>query len=59
MGVVIQKHSTTMTPHQRAELIRILSVPLMEHDLTKLACMTDEELHEQWIIDCDYPNPYK
>ncbi len=48
-----------MTSHHRKELIRILSVPLMGHELKDLAEKTDAELHELWIIDCEYPNPYK
>ena len=55
----INKHTTTMTSHQRKELIRILSTPLMGHDLMDLAEKTDAELHELWLIDCEYENPYK
>ncbi len=55
----MNKHSTTMTSHQRKELIRILSAPIMEHDLKDLAEKTDAELHELWLIDCEYKNPYK
>ena len=55
----MNKHETTMTSHQRKELIRILSAPFMEHDIKDLAEKTDAELHELWLIDCEYPNPYK
>ena len=51
-------HNSTMTPKQRKVLIRVLSPSLMGHDIKKLAEMTDPELHEQWLIDCEYENPY-
>ena len=50
------KHKTTMSPEQRVELIRVLG---QTHDLKDLAIKTDSELHEQWLIDCEYENIYK
>lgn len=58
-GMKQNRHHSSMISTQRKELIRILSVPIMGHSLQKLAEATDEELHELWLIDCDYPNPYK
>lgn len=49
-------HNTTMTSEQRKMLISTLRV---SHDINRLAEMTDAELHEQWLIDCEYDNPYK
>lgn len=49
-------HTSTMTSYQRGELIRILSV---FHKIEDLAKLTDPELHELWITDCEYENPYK
>ena len=52
----ISKHQTTMTPWQRRVLVRVLEPT---HKIEDLVIMTDAELHEQWLIDCEYPNPYK
>lgn len=49
-------HSSTMTTHQREELIRILK---LFHNMDELAKLTDPQLHELWLIDCEYENPYK
>ncbi len=49
-------HTTTMTAKQRKMLIHTLG---STHDIKKLAEMTDVELHEQWLMDCDYENVYK
>jgi hypothetical protein len=49
-------HNSTMTSYQRKELFRILK---MFHRIEELAVLTDPELHELWIKDCEYPNPYK
>lgn len=48
-------HSSTMTPHQRSELVRTL-IPY--HDAKKLASLTDPQLHELWLILCEYKNEY-
>ena len=45
-----------MTQHQRSELIRILRV---FHDLEELSKLTDPQLHELWLVECEYENPYK
>lgn len=49
-------HKTTMTPLQRQELIRILKI---FHKIEELALLTDPQLHEVWLIDCEYENVYK
>ncbi len=54
--VKINKHQTTMTPEQRSWLIGVLKI---WHDMEVLATLTDPQLHELWIEDCEYPNPYK
>jgi len=53
------KHTTTVTSYQRKQLIRILSAPIMGYDIMELAEKTDVELHELWLVECEYPNPYK
>ena len=52
----ILKHASTMHPNQRATLIKILGTT---HDINALAVLTDPDLHELWIRDCEYPNPYQ
>lgn len=52
----LNKHVSTMKPTQRVMLLDILK---HTHDMEKLAYLTDPELHELWIRDCEYPNPYK
>lgn len=47
-------HNSTITPYARKELIRILA----DHSMNKLANLTDPQLHELWLIDCGYKNPY-
>lgn len=56
MGTEINKHSSTMLSLQRKILIETLE---RHHDLKKLALLTDPELHELWLVECEYPNPYK
>jgi len=55
-GMKQNKHETTMTSYQRKELIRILKV---FNPIKELAIMTDTELHEKWLVECEYENPYK
>ena len=58
----MNKHNTTMTSIQRKELIRILSTgPFTDNTISikDLAEKTDVELHELWLIECEYENPYK
>ena len=45
------EHTTTMTPHQRSELVRILRMSWSFEQLSKL---TDRQLHEQWLAQCQY-----
>lgn len=52
----MDKHSTTMKPSQRKELIRIL---LIFNKIEVLAILTDTELHGLWLEDCGHTNPYK
>lgn len=54
--MITDKHVSTMTEAQRKELIRILK---HEHDVHDLATMTDPQLHEAWLIMCEYENVYK
>ena len=54
--VQILKHTSSMHPKQRGILIKILR---STHDINILAVLTDPELHELWVTDCEYPNPYK
>ena len=56
MEIQILKHTSSMHPKQRGILIKILSPT---HDIKALAVLTDPELHELWVTDCEYPNPYK
>ena len=49
-------HKTTMTSSQRRELVRILKV---FDKIEELAVLTDEEIHEKWLKQCEYENPYK
>lgn len=44
-----------MMSSQRLTLINTLEHC---HDLSKLARLTDPELHELWLKDCEYENPY-
>ena len=48
---MVEEHQTTMTPHRRKELIRILK---SWYPLEALAELTDRELHVQWLADCEY-----
>jgi len=48
-------HKTTMTSFQRGELIRILGT---FSKIEELAILTDIELHEKWLVECEYNNPY-
>lgn len=50
------KHKTTMTSFQRKELVRILKP---WHKIEDLVLKTDPQLHELWLIDCEYPNVYE
>jgi hypothetical protein len=54
--VDINKHHSTMTSEQRSMLINVLKI---WHNMEKLATLTDPQLHELWIEECEYPNPYK
>ncbi len=55
MDITILKHASSMHPKQRGSLIKILG---STHDINTLAVLTDPELHELWVTDCEYPNPY-
>jgi hypothetical protein len=52
----MNKHNSTMTSYQRSELVRILK---MFHSIEELVTLTDPQLHELWLEDCEYENPYK
>lgn len=54
--IKIYKHFSSMTTLQRKILIEIME---RYHDLKKLALLTDPELHELWLVECEYSNPYK
>lgn len=59
VGTKPNKHFSTMGHPQRVELVRILTTGPFKYNPLYLARMTDEEIHEVWLIECDYPNPYK
>lgn len=44
-------HETTMRPHQRKELVRILR---MSWSFEALAVLTDTQLCDQWMAHCEY-----
>jgi hypothetical protein len=47
----VEKHSTSMTHEQRGELVRIL---FEAHGYSRIAPLTDSEIFEQWLFECDY-----
>ena len=47
-------HRSSMTSWQRKELIRVLSMDMYGYTMTDLACLTDPELHLQWLAECRY-----
>lgn len=48
-------HTSTMTPHQRGMLIHTLSGTSWSFE--KLAGLTDPQLHDQWLAECEYAPP--
>ncbi|KKK97379.1 hypothetical protein LCGC14_2653320 [marine sediment metagenome] len=44
-------HTTTMSPWQRNELVRILR---MSWSFEELAVLTDTQLCDQWMAQCEY-----
>lgn len=52
----MSEHQSTMTQHQRMELVRILSapVPVPGMTITELASLTDRQLHLTWEHVCGY-----
>ena len=43
-------HSTTLSPEQRENLVNMLT---MFHKIEDLAVMTDVQLHQRWLDDCN------